>query len=296
VAIPKISSETSPPISPDQIQSGNVMFTSHESESQVVHQHSFLPNPQSFMWNSQLENEGEMMTSEEPFTTSMTESSWISENEEYDIKYEIRSESGVTIEPFQSDLDHLNLSQQNDYFVLICTQSEVDDVPDVVKFLDAQQTTTTTQELDLPSHNIFICGTCGHGFVSYRQLRIHDRMHLRGGSGKSRVKTIRRKKGKSHDNTNNVKPSLRPKECEECGKVLSTHFMWRYHVMSVHRGQYRFKCTLCNYGSQKPCRLRQHIKNVHSVNNENLKCSKCDRVFESKRGHSCHMFRCSVVQ
>jgi len=251
VTIPQNLPETIEPISHDQLPTGNVTITLRESESQLVHQHSFLSNPQSFTRNNHVESEEGERTMEEPVNANMTETPWTSENEESDIKYEIQNHSDMTIDPLQLESEHSDVLQ-----------------------------------------------VCGAGFFRYNQLKNHDRIHLKSVRRSSTMQIICGKKGigKSHHKTTNVIPSLRPKRCEECGKILSSHRAWTNHFTSFHQGQHKFKCTQCNYGCREEYKLRRHILTVHSVKNEDLKCSKCDRVFESKRGLSRHMLSCLVAQ
>jgi len=199
----------------------------------------------------------------------------------------------MATDPLQLEMEHFDFRRQNEFIAQISTKSEVDDLSDVNKFLDAQQTATTED----PASNIsFICGTCGAGFVSYNHLKMHDRIHMKGANGNSTLLNIRVKnKGKSHHNTMKLIPfHKRPKKCEECGKILSSNKTWTHHVMSFHRGQYKFKCTMCSYGCQTMSHLRRHIKK-HSVKNEGWKCFKCDRFFTSEAGRSHHILKCSFV-
>jgi len=263
---PKMLFERSQPISHDQLQNvkgGKVLFAlEEESQFQFVDQQSFLSNPQSFMGNVTLESQGDDTLGEELLTANMTEreTSWTIANEECDFKYEMQSDSEMTIDPLQClELEHLDFPEESGFIGPIPTKIEV---------TDAQKNTTTE---DSPSHGD-------------------------SDSDNSTVKNIRRQKGKPRRNTKNVTPSKRPKKCEECGKILSCTATWTQHVMLVHRGQYQFNCTLCKYGCQKPVDLERHTMSVHSVNSENFKCPKCDGVFKSKRARSCHMFKCLVVK
>jgi len=274
VPTPDILDKTIQTISHAQLQTTNVGFSSQEcgSQSQLVNQNSFLSNPQSnFMRNDQLESQVEEETDEETLTVNMTVTHWASENEECDIKYEIGSDSDMAIDPLQPGMDHLDFPQQNEFIGQISTKLDVDDLPGLTQLSDAQQTSTKTE--DLPRNNNFICGTSGAGFLSYDQLKIHDRMHMQRANVNSTVRNIRQKKGNSHHNTTKDIPCLRPRKCEECGKILASAGAWRNHVQSFHRGEFKCKCTLCNYGSQRPSDLRRHIAGVHSVKNVDLKCS-----------------------
>jgi len=300
VAIPNILGERIQPISQEQPLPGNVGFTLQESESQLVHQHTILSNAQSSTRINQLERQGQERTSEEPLTGNISETSWTSENGELDIKYQIRTNTentDVAIDPLQLELEHLDFPQQNEFVGQIAIKSEVNDLPNVTSFSNAEEATSTEGSLfriDPPPTTMnFICGTCGVGFASYNQLKNHDRIHMKSTNGKSIVKNIRQKKGKSRHKTTKLTPSLIPRKCEDCGKVLSTYATWKYHVMSIHRGQYKFKCILCNYGCQKSSHLRRHIAE-HSVNNGDFKCFKCNRGFKSEHSRSIHLSKCSV--
>jgi len=295
VTIPSILCETNQAMPRDQIQSGNVnvMFTSQEPESdELVHQHSFLPTHPSFMGDDHLDSQAEDTTREE-FNTTDNETSWASDNEEYkcDIKYEMQSDLDLAIDPLQLEMEHLDLPQQNNFTRQISTKSESHDLSGVNGCSDTQQTTMTSTEDPLGAKN-FICGTCGARFWSYNQLKIHDRVHLKRESVDSRVKNIRRRKGTAKKK---VRPSLRPKKCEECGKILSTHKTWTHHIMTFHRGQYKFKCTLCDYGCQNVTVLRTHIKRHSLHKGDFFNCSKCDKGFMSKQARSLHMLTCSVL-
>jgi len=254
------------------------------------------------MRNNQLESQWEERTSKEPLTISLTETSCTSENEECDIKYQIRTNTDMAIDPLQLELEHLDFPQQNDFIGQVSVKSEVNDSPNVTSFSHTEQATENEGllfRIDLPNMMNFICGTCAAGFLN-NQLKIHDRIHLKATNGKSAVKNIRRKRGKSghspnHNTTNVLKPPyLRPKKCEECGKVLSTSKTLRHHVMSVHRSEYKLRCTLCSFGCQTAPVLRRHTMS-HSVNSEGFKCSKCDGLFKSQLSRPMHTLNCIAV-
>jgi len=291
--IPRILTETIEPITHDQSQTGNAVFESQESQSELVHQNSFPSNAQSsFMTNDQLQVEGEDWTREESLTANMTDTFAFgtSDNEAYDIKCEIPSEPEMVIDPLQLQLEDLGFPHQSDFVGQFSTKSEIDNLLVVNKSSYAKHTSATEAAEDSPRNRNFICGTCGVEFVSYNQLRIHDRIHFKKGvNRRPTVKNIHRKK--EIHNTTNHNPSRRPKKCEECGKILSCNETWTNHVMSFHRGQYKFKCTRCNFGCQLKSDLQKHIKK-HSAHKGEFKCSECNRGFKSKQGRSAHVLKC----
>jgi len=74
-------------------------------------------------------------------------------------------------------------------------------------------------------------------------------------------------------------PFYLSKKCEECGKLLSNQDKLKDHILTIHRGEGKFKCELCDFTCQFPGKLKRHMTNRHSET-KNYVCDLCSKCFK----------------
>jgi len=241
--IPKISCETIQPISVDQVQNRPAMFTLQKSESRFVDEHSIISNPQS---NDDLRFQTNGTTREDPPAVNMmTDTFWTSENEECEIKCEIRSDSDLPIDPLRLELVDSDFPQQNN-FSQIPTKSGVYEMPGVIIFSNDQETTkngvknirrrkmepkTATKKIVPPSRRPKKCDECGKVYSSKATWKNH-------------VMSIHRAQYKF--------------KCPTCNYGCQSPYDLRKHIMSHSVGKVDFKCSECYTSFKSQSSLSLH--------------------------------------
>lgn len=113
---------------------------------------------------------------------------------------------------------------------------------------------------------------------------------------------------KEHCRTVHSTKSSRQFECEICMEKFCRKILLKNHLFAVHTGNYRYNCEKCGKGYLLESRLKRHEKVSHKIHtcevcavafekwslllahkqsehkNVELKCSICNKMFNSRRG------------
>jgi len=76
-------------------------------------------------------------------------------------------------------------------------------------------------------------------------------------------------------------------KCEECGILFSSLQKMRDHVSSVHKKQFKYNCSICNFGGQYISDIDNHMM-IHT-DEKKFKCDVCQHAFKYKRNYTKHM-------
>lgn len=108
--------------------------------------------------------------------------------------------------------------------------------------------------------NNFMCETCGLGFIDQSRLLAHMPKHDKGSYA-----------------------------CEECGKVFKTETYKELHVDRVHKKLGKVYCPKCDVRLMSYQQKLKHLVEVHGEEPLQLKCTACDKVFQSRRYLTLHL-------
>ena len=125
-----------------------------------------------------------------------------------------------------------------------------------------------------------ICSQCGKELTTMEGLRLHTKyMHPADGV-------------------------LEEHPCDRCGQVFKSKDHLRSHVKIVHEGKNRvpIPCSVCNKVLPKS-QMQTHQRKEHGIGNEQLQCSECGHISQTKGLYNTHMkchkerqFQCSFCE
>jgi len=270
VTIPKIwTNSNDPRIDPNSVDVNRVEVETHDMNIQS--------------------DDNNLETVVEPDTSYLTEPemSWATNTEEYDIKYE-------TLSPDQPDIsnDYELDSVRNEMIDPIVIPTTSMAVETGSAHYDLVEESGEYEEVEFPqAHPYALVETSLYGAgtssssSSSNQLNFHHRLQSNFPLGNSTVSHWKYSQGHSRKSWNKIRsskviPGHRSKKCEECGKILSCYETWKYHVLSLHRGQNEFKCPLCSYACPRQATLKIHMMSHSDI--RNFMCSICEKSFKYK--------------
>jgi len=146
----------------------------------------------------------------------------------------------------------------------------------------------------------FTCDRCDKSFKRIDQLRAHQQTHqnilitkkTKNSNISRKVPEVfppdigeelvpKQRKTPSDSDSTQKSRYYQSKMCQECGKVLSNLAIWRNHILTVHRGEGKYKCELCDYTCQFPAKLKIHMDTHHSETKK-FTCDLCQKSFNRK--------------
>ena len=125
-------------------------------------------------------------------------------------------------------------------------------------------------------HQKHVCADCGKGFTRADKLRRHAIIHspdrpcipCKCRESHDCALTFYRKDSMNrHALTHTLE---KPYKCDICDKTFSRQDYVTKHISHVHKRVFKHRCTLCDYGTREPKRLRIHIRSRHELDPDNL--------------------------
>lgn len=115
------------------------------------------------------------------------------------------------------------------------------------------------------------CEECGKGFTRADKLKRHSIIHspnrpcipciCKDSHGCDRT-FYRNDSMKRHALTHSED---KPYTCEDCGKSFSRPGYLTKHIGQTHKREFKYLCTLCDYGAREIKRLKIHIRTKHEL-------------------------------
>lgn len=125
-------------------------------------------------------------------------------------------------------------------------------------------------------HQKHVCADCGKVFTRADKLRRHAIIHspdrpsipckCRESHG-CMLTFYRKDSMKRHALTHTLE---KPFKCDICDKTFSRQDYVSKHISHVHKRIFKHRCTLCDYGTREPKRLRIHIRSRHEIDPDTL--------------------------
>ena len=92
-------------------------------------------------------------------------------------------------------------------------------------------------------------------------------------------------------------PSLEPKKCNICGKILSRKYILEEHIRDMHGFDRKISCTIqgCNYKTNRVGNYNLHLKTRHNICLPVISCyaKGCGKKSKNETSLIKHMLKCS---